>query len=404
MNKLLFYLTTITFSAALMMLSCKKPVPPAGLTNKISITIDSITGLTTNEAKVTSSINRLSGRQIAQHGHCWDTIPDPAISGNKVELGPLTNAGSFTGTLAGLLPNTGYYVRAYVMFDHTVIYSEQDSFFTANVQLPVITTTVVDNITPNSATSGGNITSDGGAPVTARGVCWSTNQNPTIADNTTNDGSGTGSFTSGITGLSPGQTYYVRAYATNSAGTGYGDEKSFTTLFCPSTVTGNDGNVYQVVRIGNQCWMAENLRTTRYANGDAIPQVTGNSTWSSLSTGAWCWYDNDNQYENPYGKLYNWHAVADSRNICPAGWHVPTDAEWDALANFLGGSNVAGGKMKATGTAHWNSPNTDATNSSGFTGLPGGYRYYYGYFYSVGAAVTGGVLHRTIPTVPGTAT
>ena len=146
-----------------------------------------------------------------------------------------------------------------------------------------------------------------------------------------------------------------------------------------------DGYTYPSIVLGNgQEWMAENLRTTTYANGDPIPNVTDNTQWSTLTTGAWAHYNNDSQYENPYGKLYNWYTVADSRNVCPTGWHTPTDAEWTVLSDYLGGESVAGGKMKSTSTQYWISPNTDATNESGFSGLPGGWRYPNGSFYDVG--------------------
>jgi uncharacterized protein (TIGR02145 family) len=129
-----------------------------------------------------------------------------------------------------------------------------------------------------------------------------------------------------------------------------------------------DGNSYATIVIGSQEWMAENLRTTTYFNGDTIPNIPLSSTWG---LGAWEHYNNDNLYENPYGKLYNWFAVTDSRKLCPTGWHIPTDAEWTTLTNYLGG-NIAGGKMKSTGTQYWTLPNVDATNASGFTGLPAG--------------------------------
>jgi uncharacterized protein (TIGR02145 family) len=146
-----------------------------------------------------------------------------------------------------------------------------------------------------------------------------------------------------------------------------------------------NGYTYTIIVLGNgQEWMAENLRTTTYANGDPIPNVTDANQWSNLTTGAWAHYNNDSQYENPYGKLYNWNTVDDPRNVCPTGWHVPTDAEWTVLSDYLGGSAVAGGKMKSTGTQYWSSPNTDATNESGFSGLPGGYRLYNGTFNFIG--------------------
>jgi uncharacterized protein (TIGR02145 family) len=139
------------------------------------------------------------------------------------------------------------------------------------------------------------------------------------------------------------------------------------------TVTDIDGNVYHGVTIGTQVWMVENLKVTKYRNSDLIANVTDTS-WKSLTTGAYCWYLNDVTNKGTYGALYNWFAVTDSRNIAPTGWHVPTDAEWETLITYLGGSNAAGGSIKEAGTSHWNSPNTGATNTSGFTALPGGRR------------------------------
>ena len=155
---------------------------------------------------------------------------------------------------------------------------------------------------------------------------------------------------------------------------------SFTTLTGGTgTVTDIDGNVYQTIIIGDQEWIMENLKVTHYRNGDQIPNVTDNSTWAGLSTGAYCVYDNMPANADTYGNLYNFYAVDDIRGLAPAGWHIPTDDEWQILAEFLGGSSVAGGKMKSTGTIQggdglWLEPNTGATNESGFTALPGGYR------------------------------
>lgn len=268
-----------------------------------------------------------------------------------------------------------------------------------NPALPVLTTSSVTNITQTTAQCGGNVTSDGGDAVTARGVCWSTGPTPTIADSKTADGSGTGSFTSGITGLTAGTDYFVRAYATNSIGTGYGSTQSFKTTSSSNTVTDIDGNVYQTVTIGSQVWMAENLKVTHYRNGDPIPNVTDNATWSGLTSGAYCNYNNDTDNVATYGRLYNWYAVDDSRNIAPEGWHVPTDEEWKQLEMNLGMSQAQadgtgwrgtdeGGKLKETGTTHWVSPNTGATNESGFSALPGGGRYFYGSFDYMGLDAT----------------
>jgi len=139
-------------------------------------------------------------------------------------------------------------------------------------------------------------------------------------------------------------------------------------------VRDQDGNRYHVISIGKQVWFAENLKTTHYRNGDPIPDILDVNTWRNLTNGAFCNYDNDPSNAAVYGRLYNWYAVTDNRNICPAGWHVPTDADWYQLINYLGGESVAGGKLKESAPGHWLIPNTGATNVSGFTALPGGYR------------------------------
>jgi uncharacterized protein (TIGR02145 family) len=154
------------------------------------------------------------------------------------------------------------------------------------------------------------------------------------------------------------------------------------------TVTDIDGNVYQTVTIGTQEWMVENLKTTRYNDGLEIPLEVNNTAWENLNTPGYCWYNNDTANKNPYGAIYNWYTV-NTGKLAPEGWHVPTDAEWDILINFHGGASVAGGKMKSMGTIQsdsglWYEPNTGAINSSGFTALPGGYRYFTGNFNFLG--------------------
>jgi uncharacterized protein (TIGR02145 family) len=148
------------------------------------------------------------------------------------------------------------------------------------------------------------------------------------------------------------------------------------------TMTDQDGNVYKTVTIGTQTWMAENLRTIKYNDGTAIPNVTDNHEWENLTTGAYCNYNNTTSVDTiaTYGRLYNWYAV-NTAKLCPTGWHVPTDAEWTTLTDYLGETSVAGGKLKETGTTHWYSPNKGATNESGFTALPVGIRGYVGFSY-----------------------
>ena len=141
-----------------------------------------------------------------------------------------------------------------------------------------------------------------------------------------------------------------------------------------NTITDIDGNVYHSVTIGTQIWLVENLRVTHYRNGDSIPNISDEIQWAAQTSGAYCNYDNTVSNASVYGRLYNWYAVSDSRGLCPSGWHVATDAEYSTLITYLGGMTTAGARMKETGTAHWLSPNTGATNESGFTALPGGTR------------------------------
>lgn len=153
------------------------------------------------------------------------------------------------------------------------------------------------------------------------------------------------------------------------------------------TRTSGDGNPYKTVKIGDQEWMAENLNTSQYRNGDKIPEAKTDAEWQAYGkqgTGAWCYYDNDPANGKKYGKLYNWYAVNDPRGLAPEGWHVPSDAGWQTLIDYLGGLWVAGGKMKERGTVHWSSTNTGATNESGFSALPGGYCHKSGKYKFVG--------------------
>ncbi len=251
---------------------------------------------------------------------------------------------------------------------------------------PEVSTNYATDITGTTATCGGIIISDGNADITEKGVCWHEFFTPYILDSKTSDGSGSGSFTSNITGLIPNTTYHVRAYATNSEGTSYGEEITFTTSTGGGggTVTDIDGNTYQTVQIGSQVWMKENLKVTRYRNGDAINYVSDATAWSNLTTGGYCYYDNLQSNAVTYGNLYNWAAINDSRNIAPAGWHVPSYNEWITLMNNTGGYNAAGGKLKETGNLHWNSPN-NATDEYGFTALPSGMRDQLGNYFGMGS-------------------
>ncbi|MCJ7449862.1 MAG: T9SS type A sorting domain-containing protein [Bacteroidales bacterium] len=355
---------------------CLKATAPMVITSPV-------TSITTSSA-VIGGITSYGGSAVTDRGVYFGRYQNPVTNGIKLTQG--TGEGSFSGSILGLIPNTTYYVRAYAINSLGTSYGEELSFKTNPLTIPVLNTTTVYSITQVKAISGGSISYDGGTAVTARGVCWSISENPTIADNHTSDGTGTGSFTSNIQGLSHSTKYYVRAYAVNNIGTAYGAQVSFTTqfggpiVFNPSltygTVTDIEGNVYTTIQIGTQLWMAENLRTTKYKDNTLIPRITDNTAWKDLLTPGYCWYDNDSlAYKSTYGALYNWYAVS-TKKLCPTGWHVPTEGDFETFGLYVGDVAVAGGKMKETGLTHWITPNTGATNEIGFTALPGGYRRY----------------------------
>jgi len=207
------------------------------------------------------------------------------------------------------------------------------------------------------------------------------------ANPTTVSGTESQTVTTEIIGLAPGTTYNYRVKAQNLVGDTTGLNASFTT-FHPigfnsaltyGTVTDIEGNTYKTIQIGGQTWMAENLRTKTLKDGTAIALVTDVTGWSNLTTPAYSWYGNNSDV---YGALYNWHTV-NTGKLCPDGWHVPDDNEWNILIEYLGGEGVAGSKLKEAGSSHWQSPNTGASNESGLTALPGGVRNLNGTFSNV---------------------
>jgi uncharacterized protein (TIGR02145 family) len=227
---------------------------------------------------------------------------------------------------------------------------------TAGATPPTVTTAEITEITATSAISGGNVTDDGGAPVTARGVVWCTTPNPTLEDNEgfTEDGEGDGAFISIMTDLDSETVFYLKAFAVNHAGVSYGQELTFTTyqdgIPCPGspTVTDVDGNVYNTTLIGDQCWITENLKTTKYRNNVPIENAVTNASWVGNTDGAYCWMDNDPNWKNIYGGLYNFYAVKNENQLCPDGWHVPSRYEWSTMINYVGGTgSPTGNKLKS---------------------------------------------------------
>ncbi len=255
---------------------------------------------------------------------------------------------------------------------------------TDSITLPQLITGNVMEVTDSTAMCEGTVTSEGASDVTARGVCWSTSPSPNLSDNVNDEGGGSGAFISEITGLTSGTQYYVRAYATNGSGTSYGKTRTFTALIT-GTVTDIDGNTYRTVKIGDQWWMAENLKVTHYRSGAPINGFTSKREWREDSEGAYCYYNNSEGSTLAYGMLYNWYAVNNPAGLAPEGWHIPSDEEWKELEMNLGMSSVdanetgwrgtdQGGQMKTYDDPHWRIPNVGATNKSGFSAVPGGFR------------------------------
>ena len=275
------------------------------------------------------------------------------------------------------LDDIGIWNRALTPQEITNLYNSQLPTQTS-LCLPTITTASPSSVGVDTVMIGGDISNDGGSSIVLRGICYSTSPNPNMGNQRTEDGSGTGSFNTVLRGLTSSTTYYARSYAKNSQGVVvYGNEVSFTTsapapsFACgTSTVSDVDNNTYNTVQIGTQCWTQSNLKTSKYRNGDNIPTGLSNSAWQNTTSGAYATYNDDLGNDGMYGKLYNHYVVTDSRGLCPTGWHVPSDGEWNVLVKYLDPnadtvcsgcwqSPIAGGALKSTAMhpGGWISPN-----------------------------------------------
>jgi uncharacterized protein (TIGR02145 family) len=328
--------------------------------------------ITYTTAKSGGEVTNDGGSPVTAKGICWGTTENPLVTGNHTTNG--TGTGTFISNMTGLSEGTTYHIRAYATNSVGTAYGEEVTFSTVRIGMAQLSTTSISSVTETAAVSGGNITSNGGSAVSARGICWSTSPNPTTADFTARTGSGSGSFTSNLSGLTGGTVYHVRAYATNGAGTSYGEDLTFIT-----PVTDVEGNVYKTVQIGNQIWMAENLRATRFNNNTPILEVVDTTTWKAqitVHTPAYCWYNNNRSNGTTYGALYNWYVVTGG-NVCPQRWHVASEADYQALEIYLGlpADSINAWGWRGTGVApHLKSSSWDGDNSSGFSAMPAGYR------------------------------
>ncbi|MGM0650127.1 MAG: fibrobacter succinogenes major paralogous domain-containing protein [Bacteroidota bacterium] len=228
---------------------------------------------------------------------------------------------------------------------------------------PEMGETKIMYITDNSATLKAELTDEGDENVTDNGVCWSTSSEPTINDDAVEASDYEDFFTAELEDLTEGTEYYARGYATSDAGTSYGEEITFSTT---TPVEDIDGNSYPTVQIGDQIWMAENLKTTTYNDGSSITHVSDEDTWSDLTTAAYCWWENDDaEADDHWGAYYNYYTVA-TGNLAPEGWHVPTEEEWNALDDFIDGD---ADKLKHTGSSTFGD-----NNQTNFNAYMAGYR------------------------------
>ncbi|MFN5789742.1 MAG: FISUMP domain-containing protein, partial [Bacteroidota bacterium] len=325
-----------------------------------------VTAITSTSATSGGTISLTGGAPHSEKGVVYGTATNPTILNTK--LIDNTVGLDWVSNITGLTGNTKYYVRAYATNVIGTSYGVLDSFTTGPI-LPIITTNPVATITSTTAISGGNISSNGGSAITARGIVWNKTGNPAVGTDSirTDASTTTGSYTLNLGNLNAGITYYVRAYATNAVGIAYGNQLTFTTQPVLDTI----GNQYTTITINGKEWFKENLKTTKYANGDSIENVPTAGDWGLRTSGAWAYYNNDLNNDSSLGKLYNWYAVTDVKGLCPTGWHVATDADWTSLTANYGTDANAGNELKAT--TLWTAPNSN-TNSSNFGALPGGGR------------------------------
>jgi uncharacterized protein (TIGR02145 family) len=361
-----------------------------------------VSDISITTAECGGSITTGGGAAITERGVCWNIYPNPTILNSKSQDGGGT--GDFTSSLSSLTSNTKYYVRAYATNDGGTNYGNQVEFVT----LPSVGSNIVYSVYSDGAVIGSTIEEGGGEEIIARGVCWSYS-NPDIGDDKTEDETGTGSFISHITGLSHSSfsttNMEYRTYATNVSGTSYGSLQEFTTT---KDVFGVDAYYYKTVQIGEQLWFQENLKTSKYGNGDVI--LTTNEVIEEEPNPKYQWaYDENTQNISVYGRLYTWGAVTDPRGVCPPGWHVPTDEDWTALEVYLQNNDfnyngiidsdtyrssnnktakaLSSLTLWSTSSASGAPGNTDFPNyrnRSGFNALPGGYRDSVGWFWELG--------------------
>ncbi len=338
------------------------------------VTTITATNITFNSATMGGTIKSNGGAEIKAKGICYATTAAPTVQSDTTNQG--AGSQNFTSQITDLLPNTKYFARAYATNSAGTGYGEEFSF-TTGAGLPTVTL-AVSNISYKELTASWTVTAQGASAVSLSGWVISTsNALPVTGTDVFASFTTSATFVEKkISDLTTGTKYYVRAFATNNQGTAYSNVIEATTLALP-TATDADGNVYGSVLIGTQIWMDKNLRVTKFSNGDAIPTTsTPTQNISGETNPIYYWAPNGDQVNvSGFGLLYTSYVATDNRNVCPAGWHVPTSEEWVTLTNELGGDNLnstAGAKLKSTGLNYWN--HDLGTNTTGFNGVGSGLR------------------------------
>lgn len=353
------------------LISCERNVmgPFVGKTTVENITI--------NGALVKGQMISDEGANIREYGFCWSRDIFPTIDDSHI--GAEKDSSFFFAQLSGLNEGTRYYVRLYAAARKEIFYGEVKGFITIASKPPSVFSPWVKYVSHNSVTlSEGRVTEDNTYDIFSRGICWSTSKNPTLNDNVIDLGSGFGGIGYIFTDLQPSTVYYFRAYATNAAGTTYAGNKVIRTF--DGSVTDNDGNVYSTVRLGSQEWMSSNLRTRSYSNGDWIGSTGTQTTSIELEVKPsyqWAYLGQEDHPELlvDYGRLYTWHAVNDSRKLCPAGWHIPSINEWNELLAHLGGTSLTSVTFRRNFNIEWDSwLNPPGNNESSFWAILAGFR------------------------------
>lgn len=361
LNKLFLALPFVLLMAACGEDEVKPSTTPTPEKTAPVLSTATISDITYTSSISGGTITSNGGSEVIERGIIWATTANPTVELNLNKTVDGSGNGSFVSELTDLLPNTQYFVRAYAFNEIGISYGNELSFMTNELGVPILSMGTIQNIGYVSAFVTVDVTDNAGSDVTKVGVCWSTSSNPSTDDFKTEFDNSNGASGELFKNLEPNTKYYARSFATNATGTGYGPEVSFTTL---GTVTDIDGNIYNVVKVNGKLWIKENLKVTKFSNGDAIPTTLNNVLNEVDPKYQWV-YNNDNA-NLPDGRLYTWYVAADSRNVCPSGFHVPSFNELDMLGDAAYG-------LRETGTANWTDAN--GTNTTGFSAVGAGMRH-----------------------------